>query len=167
MFEPRYVKQRDKFSCGPVAIMNILKWSGERFSYQETIDLFRKLCECNNPRGTNHPNFDKALRAVTKRLGGFHVRRVHNPKLPEVEKHLREEGVVILNYFWRNEKEGAYRHFTLLTSVSETGKSFLTVNDNWEGPALQRETRASVKKHNFRFQRSDPHFGAWFISFKE
>ncbi len=165
MFEPRYVKQRDQFSCGPVAIINILKWSGERFDCQDIIGPIQKLCKCSNPTGTNHPNFDKALRATTKMLGGFHVRRVYKPKLPEVEKHLREGGVVALNYSWRPKKEKRGRHFMLLTGVSETGKSFLTVNDR--GCALRRETRASIKNYNFRFQRTDPHFKAWFISLKE
>lgn len=166
MSEPRYVKQRDKFSCGPVAIMNVLKWAGVELSHDETIKPFRTICRCDPEVGTNHPNFDRALRLITDEVGGIKVRRVYKPKLPEIEQHLREEGIVILNYHWRYDDEWN-RHFMLLVNVSESGKSFLTVNDNRKGPALKREMRETVKKNNFRFQRVDPHFKAWFISLKE
>ncbi len=55
----------------------------------------------------------------------------------------------------------------LLTEVSKTGKSFLTVNNYRKGPALHRSMRSFVKSGLLRFQRTDPHYKAWFVSIKD
>ena len=54
----RYIKQRDKYSCGPVAIMNVLKWAGAEFSYQGKIKLFQQLCFCKPSNGTSHASLN-------------------------------------------------------------------------------------------------------------
>jgi len=161
----RYVKQRDHSSCGPVAIMNVLKWAGHIFSYQETIGLFQLACEWTPVTGTCHAPFDRALRGLAGRFN-LRIRRVHGPRLGEVEKHLRSGGIVVMNYYWRRKKEDN-RHFMVLSDVSESGKSFITINDHRKGPARRRDMRPTIKKNVFRFQRTDPHFKAWFISHKE
>lgn len=142
--------------------MNVLKWAGHRFSYQETIDLFQKACQWESPRGTNHARFDRALRGLSSKFG-IRVRRVHSPSLGAVENHLRNGGIVIMNYRWRKKNE-ENRHFMVLSDVSESGKSFISVNDHIKGPARRRDMRSTIKKNVFRFQRTDPHFKAWFIS---
>jgi len=162
----RYVKQRDKYSCGPVAIMNVLKWAGYAFNYEDSLPVLQKLCKCISVTGTKHANFDRALRLVTSRFKVFKVRRVHRPKLWQIEEHLREGGLVILNYYWRKDEEG-HRHFMLLDGVSDSGKSFSTINDFSKGPAYRRMTRRKFKRWNLRFQKHDPHYKAWFISLKD
>jgi len=159
----RYVKQRDKSSCGPVAIMNVLKWAGYKFSYEKTIGLLRDACGWRPAFGTKQADFDRGLRGTVTRFG-INVRRVYCPRIGAVEDHLREGGIVIVNYLWRNKKRGEHRHFMILSGVSDSGKMFTLLNDNSKGQAIRRERRASVKKNVFRFQRTDPHFKAWFIS---
>jgi hypothetical protein len=81
-----------------------------------------------------------------------------------MEEHLRSGGIVVLNYRWVADEKGFSRHFMLLTKISTLGKSFLTVNDFKNGPAIRRITRKTLKKFNLRFQRPDPHYKAWFVS---
>ena len=166
---PRYVKQRDKFSCGPVAIMNVLKWSGMEFSHEYLRDWAGGLCECGPPDGTAHKKFEKGLRQASKAYGRpFTVRKVMHPTLAQIDEHLREGGAIVLNYYWRREDEGtSNRHFMLVAGISDSGKSYLTVNDHREGPAARWDTRTLFKKSNLRFQKTDSSFKGWFISLKE
>ena len=162
----RYVKQRNKYSCGPAAIMNVLKWAGVEFSYREKIGVLQEVCGCRPGRGTSHRNLDQALRwAVWEVEGKLRIRRVRRPKLCQIEKHLKMGGVVVLNYAWERDGE-ENRHYALLIKVSPSGKSFWTVNDWRTGPALRWESREYIKDVNLRFQRTDPQCKAWFISFK-
>lgn len=168
MARVRYVKQRDHYSCGPVAIMNVLKWVGVRFNYRDRIKAFQEACSCIPTRGTNHSSFDRALRQIVGLLPvDVRVRRVHRPKLSQMEEHLRSGGIVVLNYRWEAEEEGFSRHFMLLTKVYGSGKYFLTVNDRRRGPAAQAIHRSTLKKFNLRFQRPDPHYKAWFVSLND
>lgn len=160
----RYVKQRETYSCGPVAIMNVCKWAGEQFAYQEAFKPLRRLCACSTKKGTKHAAFDKALRTMAKRVGGLRVRRVHRPKLGQMEKHLRLGGAVVLNFRWKTEVED-YRHFSLLTEIADWDLNFFRIVNNYQsGPAAIWISRSQFKKHNLRFQRTDPHYKAWFVS---
>ena len=163
---PRYAHQRNKFSCGPVAILNSLKWAGCRAAYREVIPSLCQLCECVRPKGTYHDPFDRALRAVAK-PAGMHVRRVFHPKLAEVENHLEEGGAVILNYVYRPRIGRDWRHFILMVDIGQGGKHFLLVNDHKTGPPAQWVTRRELKRINFRFQRTDRSFKGWFLSIEE
>lgn len=167
MAQVRYVKQRDKYSCGPVAVMNVLKWVGVEFNYQERIDVMRRVCECRPPNGTKHAAFDRALRITAELLPvDLRVRLVYKPKLGQIEEHLRAGGIIVLNYRWRRGGEGA-RHFMLVTKISDTGRSFLVVNDHRSGRAARRITRTKFKNWNLRYQRTDQSYKAWFIHVEE
>ena len=183
MSQVRYIRQKDQYSCGPIAIMNILKWSGVEFSYREAIKFFQKICNCRASHGgTTHSSFDWALRRVGEHLeGGLHIRRVYRPALWQIEEHLKAGGVIALNYHWRKDTAGKKvkkvkkvkkgdlegRHFILLVGVSEEGQSFLTVNEYHFGPALVPVSRKFVRQDLLRFQRTDSHGKAWFVSLKD
>lgn len=168
MVRVRYVKQRDKYSCGPVAIMNVLKWVGVKFTYNTRIKVLQEICNCIPIRGTKHAAFDKAFRRTMELLPiDIRVRRVHRPKLKQIEDHLRSKGIVILNYRWQSKGvKGISRHFMLLTKIYGTGKYFLVVNDYSDGPAAHTIHRKTLKTRNLCFQRVDPHYKGWFISLK-
>jgi hypothetical protein len=156
---PRYTRQRDQFRCGPVAIMNALKWAGKKCSYDELRDPLTRSCKCKSPHGTKHRNFDAVLREAGKKL--YSVRRVYHPTLAEIESHLRGGGAIVLNYKWGKNKYD--RHFHLLTGVSPSGDFFYTVNNFPLVPVLYRLDRKMFKKHNLRFQRTDSMYKGWFL----
>ncbi len=161
----RYLKQRDGYSCGPVAIMNVVKWAGLTFSYKNEIKFFQSICGCRPVFGTNHSNFEKALYTIAREVEGLKVKRVYKPKLWQIEDHLGAGGIIILNYYWKRAGTHA-RHFMILNRVSNSGKSFLTINDYRAGPAARWTSRETFKRVNLRFQRTDSLFKAWFISRK-
>ena len=160
---PRYTKQRDDFRCGPVSILNALKWAGVDISHAASIAYLSELCDCTESLGTAHKDFDRAIRKAGK--GILRVRLVRHPSLGEIEEHLREGGALVLNYRWRREKKGtAARHFSLLTDISPSGRSFYIANGRHDRKALQRMNRERFKKWELRFQRTDPNYKAWFLT---
>jgi hypothetical protein len=143
--------------------MNVLKWSGEQFSYSKTIKGFQNLCLCHcRWWGTTPKRFDQAIKTTAKGIGGFKVRRIKRPKLKQIDNHLREGGVIVLIYKWRG-KSGDGWHYLLLTDISDSGKSFTMVNAGRNFPTSRRTMRSTFRKHYLRFQRVDRHFEAWFI----
>ena len=58
----RWIAQKNKFSCGPIAILNILKWVGFPVSYKKDYNFWKKKCKCNC-FGTHQSNkIDKIIR---------------------------------------------------------------------------------------------------------
>ncbi len=166
MTEPRYIKQRDKYRCGPVAIMNILKWSGETDSHNYLRDWATYICGCEPPHGTAHKEFEKGLRQASKCYGrSFTVRKVMHPTLAEIEKHLRSGGAVVMNYYWERGKKNA-RHYSVLVDVSDSGRSFRVINGRRRGRAAKWISREDFKKWERRFQRTDKNHKAWFVTLK-
>ena len=160
---PRYIKQRDKFRCGPVVILNALKWAGVDVSYDESIDHLSNLCRCRRPRGTNHKNFDRAIREAGK--GIFRTQLVRHPTIGKIEEHLQDGGALAFNYHWRREEENeSSRHFSLVEGISPSGRTFYIANRSHAGRTLQSIHRERFKKWDLRFQRTDPHYKAWFLT---
>jgi hypothetical protein len=126
---PRYVQQRDEFRCGPVAILNALKWSGRSV----TAKLIPRLCKevsCSQS-GTQPLNFTLGL--IRRGKKSFTVRRDNHPSLANIENRLRNGGAVILVYWYHKEKKTRKSrefegHLTLITGVSKSGKTFRVVN---------------------------------------
>jgi len=106
---PRYARQRNRYSCGPIAIINALKWAGKPASLAKYFDRFRRWCKCGYYErqirqyvGTHRRNFDAALRRAGRNL--FRVRYLAQPRLEQIDRHLEAGGAVILNYYWRDRK---------------------------------------------------------------
>ena len=158
-----YTKQRKRFDCGPVTIINALKWAGKNITYEKRINYFKRLCKCDDIDGTKHRNFDRALRISGKDM--FSIRRVHHPTLKEIVNHLKNKNAIVINYRWRKRKSNRnMRHFILLVGIEPSKDSFDVVNGYGKGPALQPVLREQFKRLELRFQRVDKHYNAWFLT---
>jgi len=56
----RFCKQRDQHSCGPIALLNVDKFFGERVTYQD-LQFYQGLVDCKPPRGTYTSDMSKLL----------------------------------------------------------------------------------------------------------
>lgn len=161
----RYVRQKDKFRCGPVAILNALRWAGLNINYKKSINNLTLMCFCKPGRGTSHNNFDNALRELCENF--FKVRRVYHPTLKQIEEHLQNNGAVILNYRICRIKKEEQRHFQLVVGMDKNGKYFHSVNAFSNKPAFFKISREKFKSSCLRSQRVDKSFKAWFLTKKE
>ncbi|MCI0527014.1 MAG: hypothetical protein L0Y56_06105 [Nitrospira sp.] len=167
---PRYTKQRDRYSCGPIAIINALRWAGEPASY-ERLSRLQALCDTKPGEGTMHSPFDRALRMMSGSV--FSVQRVYRPKLRAMERHLRKGGAIVINWQWRagditprqmtDENFGKRwaRHFALLVGINSRGR-FQVINVYRAHKAFHTLSREAFKKE-FLHQRSYPGYKGWFL----
>ena len=62
----RYCKQRDRYSCGAIAMINIDKHFGQQATYQDLL-WYQHLIDCTVPDGTFSRNISKILERASRR----------------------------------------------------------------------------------------------------
>lgn len=110
----RYLKQQDRFRCGPVALLNALKWQGLRVSSSGLGDLC-ELVQCRDS-GTYVNRFHR----VAKQLG---YRWMQHPNVRKIDKALKTGNAVLM---FRAGKGQANGHFSLV--IDRTATAYYGVN---------------------------------------
>ena len=62
----RFCKQRDHFSCGPVALLNVDKHFGQRVTYKD-LPRYSKRVLCKSPGGTLTSEISKVIGRASRR----------------------------------------------------------------------------------------------------
>lgn len=162
---PRYVRQPDKFSCGPIANMNAFKWGGRRCTLKNDFWRLIRKCRCSPELGAPLKHFDRCLRDEAQ--GCLKIAKRLRPSIREIEKHLRQRnGAVIINYQWICKKTGErHGHFALFTDVSKTGRMFTGINAK-RGITIVSCRRSTLLRHlrlrGLRCEHSYP--TVWFLT---
>ena len=114
----RYVRQNDNSSCGPIAIINTLKWLGNQEASYQLLPLFRKLCHCTrSPGGTTPRHLGEVL--MQQNIKYSHMPW---PTLEIVNKHLDLGDAVLLKYVYGTSNG----HYALC--IGRTTKYYTVVN---------------------------------------
>lgn len=154
---PRYVRQRDRFRCGPVAILNALKWAGSDATARLLPKLSRETkCDPHYP-GTWKEDLAVILRKRGKKY--FSIRQDSRSSLKKIEECLRDGGSVLLCFLCpgTRDRDGWDGHYSFITGVSNSGSSFMVVNRvTGERPGLLR--RRSLRNDLLRRK----HDGTWY-----
>ena len=88
----RYIKQRDTYSCGPVALINVLKWSGANKTYKD-MPRAQRMVKCSYKEGgTDSIDLHRAL----KKQKSFNVQFVSNVSIYDIDERLEDGGSVIM-----------------------------------------------------------------------
>lgn len=151
---PRYIKQRDNFRCGPVAIANAIKWAGGDFSFRKNKKWLDEVANTTAPTGTWPVHFHRALRKV----GGEHFtitkRRLEKltptQSIRLIRKHLKSGGAVIMNVSRYTQMGDDAGHYFLLIGYGDG--FFLGVN---------MSTDKTVEYIHTRRLRDDLRGGGW------
>jgi hypothetical protein len=158
---PRYVRQRDKNSCGPIAILNALKWAGVRVSIRRGYKLIRKDTKYCPHDGTP-PYFMGRVLYKNRRLT---VRRPRRFSIRAIEDHLQNGGAaVLLSTEYANNHWGG--HASVLLGISESGQSFRITGrySNETVSVIRRQTLLGVVRKRRIEDTLYPQ--AWLISKK-
>lgn len=167
----RYVTQPSLMSCGPVAIINALKWAGFPATLKNDYKWLAEVLDCEDESGCVHPDVDRCLRDEGKNL--FTVHGVPCPSIKEIEAHLRKEDrAVLISCIWRNKKNSEEAlHATLFLKISRSGRSFTGVNVV-KGETLKLVRRRTLVRCLRRRFRGSSYFAellapvpfAWFLT---
>lgn len=100
----RYAKQRDATSCGPVALVNVLKWAGTDTTLSEVKGLRKVLGTQRKPEGTSTHQMDYLLRAYEDFKVYELITAKERPTLKWLDKHLDAERIAVIGYYWKRNK---------------------------------------------------------------
>ena len=138
----QWLGQRDEFRCGPIALVNIMKWAGiKRFKGHRVNEklakgYLSKICKTGGNRfdpdnyGTAKEHFNPVLHSLD-----LVIEEHKRPTKLNIKGCLKSEGIVLLSSSWWYKKEKAYvEHYCLITDVWRNGKFYTAIN-NIEGRA--------------------------------
>jgi predicted double-glycine peptidase len=150
MAQIRYIRQRDTYSCGPIAIINTLKWLGHENITYKLLPAIRMMCKCEYEFGTHDLDLERTLKAL-----GIKKKRKVVPTIKEIDKHLDNDGIIILQYSI-TPFDGHY-----VLCIRRTAKSYFLVNDS-NDRTISRMSRG-VFKRLIKWDKNDEKPWAWFI----
>jgi len=96
--EPRWIRQRDGYSCGPIAICNVAKWASIHpwDSWEKSRERLGGLCRTSRTHGTSNASFESALRSVGR--GKLKIVRRARWKLDELAEWIEERGCIVIDF---------------------------------------------------------------------
>ena len=155
----RWLGQRDEFRCGPIALVNIMKWAGikefEGHRVNEKLAKGYLSVRCwTDKEGTFNYHFEIMLRSLPglKITKYTHSKR-HTKRLSrrDIKKHLKSGGIVLLDTPWWNSKKRKHEwHYSLLVDVITGGRLYYIINHSSgiTRGILRGRTLAKMLKHS-------------------
>lgn len=162
MSKPRYIRQRDKSSCGPTAIINALKWAGRRVTEKNSKKELRIISKCGRENskggaGTNREDLNKVLVEDTDLKVDRFVKR---PAIKEIDNWIDSGGAVIIEYYWGKVPINREGHYTLCTE--RNSKTYTLINDKRNQTVVRRRRKTMRTMLRNKSYYGDTSY-AWFI----
>lgn len=168
----RYFRQPDQYSCGPTAIANALVWAKVEVKFRPVMPFLQFSCHTRDlefpndwdSNGTLNSHFDRTLRYVTK--GILDIRRVKNPSVAQMKKHLLLGGAIAFSYHWREKDGQRGDHFVFVPEMK--GDDFVVVNDHDLRKGRTSRLRSTKKMREFlkNWGGGDQYATVWLLSRK-
>jgi hypothetical protein len=160
--QPRYLKQRDKYSCGAIALLNALKWAGYQINYRRDFGRAYRACKCNKD-GVYTNNFDTAIRRYKKLIVLPECESFEAPPIKLIDECLENHGAIAMAYIYKYNGHVEVSHMTLC--IGRKGNQYVFVNNARQAKkAITLHKRSTVVKM-LRFR--DPYCGGcevWFLN---
>ena len=137
----RYTKQRKKsFFCGPVVLLNAMKFSGRKVAWRDQKERLKKICKYEPRVGVPPGRLYAAFQGLlAKKIGQITVQ----PTLPFIDKALKDNKAVILRFLHGNPEERS-GHYILI--IGKRDRTYSVVN--WShSKAVGQVTRKCMSKH--------------------
>lgn len=116
----RWIAQKTSSGCGPIALLNIRKWLGQRINYQNDYKKIHQSCKTNS-HGTELKYFVKNL----YKIDGIKIVPRNYPSVSTLSSCLTEDKILLMKVAipFRDGIEG---HYFIVSEQNE--KSFFCVN---------------------------------------
>ena len=116
----RYLRQKDEFHCGPVAIINAMKWVGINASARSHLNQLSK--ECGTDKYGTYPQ--RFGRVLSKYVRAHYWER---PFTPGLKNHLSFGRAFVLGHSFVRNDDIVESHYTLCIGRDSGG--YIMVND--------------------------------------
>lgn len=139
----KYSKQLNKTDCGPMAVLNALKWAGYPVSCRRGYKSIKKNCKWKAGQGTYYSDIYKTLQKYSK----LKSRIIKSPKLKELDSLLEKGYTFILLY---THKHGRCSHFIFCSGKSSKKYFFKNDSSVYTNRARVRKTINSYLRKSLR-----------------
>ena len=89
-------KQQHTTSCGPVAVINAIKWLGISIPYRKYINMFKMLYWSTGGQRGQYPKYISS----GLKLFGVKYKKLYHPTIKDIEEAIDRGSGVILQYKW-------------------------------------------------------------------
>lgn len=140
---PRYIRQRLRQSCGPIVLMNAVKWAGYSLNRVEYLPHFAELCgyQIGSSFGIYCESLHEAILATPEvKL----VKRLERPTLRQLDRFLDKGHAAIVRYAHRS---GC--HYVLVPK--RTAKFYYCVNGSQVKTLVRISRKRFSKKLRYVF----------------
>jgi len=112
---PRYASQKvGSYDCGPIALLNVLKWSGRSVSVSANLQPIKRQCKYLRGRGVYKSEFTYTL----KKYKSIKFYERWKTTIGQIDKHLKEGGIVVLLTSRRKPNGVRAGHYWTITEKS-------------------------------------------------
>lgn len=132
----RFIKQRDSYGCGPVAIYNTLLY----FDLKPNLRKLYKDTKADIDIGTWIHDVDKVLR----KQKGLKVRKILRPTVNHFD--LKDGSIALVKFNYRRKKYKRWTGGHYIVVLGSTKKMYYSVNEFRKGRALRKSMKTSMKK---------------------
>lgn len=132
----RYAANTTRSDCGPIAIINILKWAGFQVTTKRHLPYLNEMCRPEG-LGTSIRNLHKTLSHLKRRRFWFRYRP--QAKIGAIDATLKKGGAVLLYYM----SDPTQYHFTLI--IQGDGDRYTVVNA-FKGKTVATVSRSTIRK---------------------
>lgn len=145
----QYLKQPNTYTCGPIALHNLILWTQFQVPKDLSYEKLEQLCQIKLPLGTSCRHFEAALAQIQRQLDLQIVYR-KQPTYRQITSHLEGGGIMILLYHWDGRSPGSpinretygrgfCDHFVLVTEFQRD--RFTIINHSFDHPVSHVVTR--------------------------
>jgi len=127
----RYIRQKTEWSCGPICIINAMKWCGLSATYAKD---YRRICEsCNHTPGEGTEHLD-LHRSIVANLGDLcTIKSIGNLKIDTLARHVEhKDRAALVSYAYPLSVCKEYgmdvSHIFFCESYNSTHKAFSIAN---------------------------------------
>lgn len=117
-----YLKQQDYVSCGPIAIINAMKWRGLSASRRSHLKKIKAKCNCFGRYGTHPRDMHRVLRSY---IGD--AEHIEEPKIKLLNDILDLGLSTIIGYSYKRKDKKEEAHYTFC--IGRTDHYYILVND--------------------------------------
>ena len=146
----RYVRQSDKYSCGPTAIINAIKWAGYSYPSRDNLMFVARACSSSYEFGTEEADLERVLRQLT--CGFLRVRKRCRPTIDELARHVAKPDCAAIVLYYHSSDPSGPGHYTLMTDA-DAGHVILVNDTTHETVTRSPRCLFSLRLRNMRDDR--------------